>query len=329
MAVRIKTIQRHQTLREIGRHRSVYALLFLPLIYFIIFRYLPIWNAQIAFRDFMPNLGVPDDFLRELGLYETGRERGVVGSAWVGFRHFREFIGSFYFFELMRNTLGYSFGKLLFSLPLSILLAVMIFECTKRGLSKAVQTLSYLPHFLSWVIMFGILQTLLSPADGIINNAIEVMGGERVNFLTNVRTFPWIVILSDAWHTMGWSAIIFIAALIGIDPSLYEAATVEGVSARQRVWYITLPSIRPVIVMVVLLRLGTILDAGFLQIFMLYSTQVYSVADIIDTWVYRQGLLNFQYSLATAVGLFKGVIGLALILVSNWLIKKHTDSSLF
>jgi len=128
---------------------------------------------------------------------------------------------------------------------------------------------------------------------------------------------------------MGWSAIIFIAALIGIDPSLFEAATVEGVSARQRVWYITLPAIRPVIVMVVLLRLGTILDAGFLQVFMLYSVPVYSVADIIDTWVYRQGLLNFQFSLATTVGLFKGVIGLALILATNRLIKKFSDSSLF
>jgi putative aldouronate transport system permease protein len=137
------------------------------------------------------------------------------------------------------------------------------------------------------------------------------------------------VIVSDAWKEMGWSAIIFIAALMGIDPSLYEAATVEGVSAMQRVWYITLPSIRPVIVMVVLLRLGTILDAGFNQIFMLYSIPVYSVADIIDTWVYRQGLLEFQFGLATAVGIFKGIIGLFTIWVSNYMVKKVADSSLF
>ena len=310
----------------------MYALLVLPLVYFIIFRYIPIWNGQIAFRDFQPLIDIPEDpFMAELlGIEpDANRERGVFNSVWVGLYHFRAFIGSFFFLELMRNTLGYSFGKLLFGLPVAILLAVMIFECTKPGLAKAVQTLAYLPHFLSWVIMFGILQTILSPSDGILNDAIVAFGGEPVAFLTSIRAFPWVIILSDAWHTMGWSAIIFIAALIGIDPSLFEAATVEGVSARQRVWYITLPSIRPVIVMVVLLRLGTILDAGFLQIFMLYSVPVYSVADIIDTWVYRQGLLHFQYSLATAVGLFKGVIGLSLILLSNALIRKYTDSSLF
>jgi putative aldouronate transport system permease protein len=177
--------------------------------------------------------------------------------------------------------------------------------------------------------MYGILLALLAPGDGIVNDIIQMFGGEKVAFMTNTKTFPWIVILSDAWKEMGWSAIIFIAALIGIDPSLFEAAIVEGASAPQRVWYITLPSIRPVIVIVVLLRLGTILDAGFNQMFMLYSIPVFSVADIIDTWVYRQGLLDFQFSLATAVGIFKGVIGLILVVFSNWAVKKIGDSSLF
>jgi len=213
--------------------------------------------------------------------------------------------------------------------PAAIILSVTIYECAWRKLAKLVQTMAYLPHFLSWVIMYGILLTLLAPGDGIINDVIKAFGGEPVAFLTNTKTFPWIVILSDAWKEMGWSAIIFIAALIGIDPSLFEAAIVEGATAPQRVWYITLPSIRPVIVIVVLLRLGTIMDAGFNQMFMLYSIPVYSVADIIDTWVYRQGLLQFQFGLATAVGIFKGVIGLVLILVSNQLVKKLTDSSLF
>jgi putative aldouronate transport system permease protein len=296
--------------KEIKRHRSVYVLLIIPLTYYIIFKYLPIWNGQIAFRDFMPL-------------------SGVLGSRWIGLTHFRTFFNSFYFFELLRNTLFYSFGKLLVSVPAAILLAVTIYECARPRLAKVVQTLAYLPHFLSWVIMYGILLALLAPGDGIINDIIKLCGGEPRAFMTDTGTFPWIVILSDAWKEMGWSAIIFIAALIGIDPSLFEAAVVEGVSAPQRVWYITLPSIRPVIVMVVLLRLGTILDAGFNQMFMLYSIPVYSVADIIDTWVYRQGLLEFQFGLATAVGIFKGVIGLALILVSNWMVKKASDSSLF
>jgi putative aldouronate transport system permease protein len=295
---------------EIRRHFSVYLLLLIPLAYYVIFKYIPIWNGQIAFKDFMPL-------------------DGVVGSRWVGFQHFLTFFHSFYFWELLRNTLFYSFGKLLISVPAAIILSVALYECIHPRLSKIVQTLAYLPHFLSWVIMYGILLVLLAPGDGIVNDILKVLGKEPVVFLTNTKTFPWIVILSDAWKEMGWSAIIFIAALMGIDPSLYEAATVEGVSALQKVWYITLPSIRPVIVMVVLLRLGTILDAGFNQIFMIYSIPVYSVADIIDTWVYRQGLLEFQFGLATAVGIFKGVIGLFTIWVSNYMVKKAADSSLF
>jgi putative aldouronate transport system permease protein len=213
--------------------------------------------------------------------------------------------------------------------PLAILLAVTIYESAHPRLARLVQTLAYLPHFLSWVIVYGILLVLLAPGDGIVNDVIKVAGGQPIPFMTSTKVFPAIVILSDAWKEMGWSAIIFIAALIGIDPSLFEAALVEGVNVPQRIWYITLPAIRPVIVMVVLLRLGTILDAGFNQMFMLYSVPVYSVADIIDTWVYRQGLLEFQFGLATAVGIFKGIIGLILIGVSNWLVRRVSDSALF
>lgn len=296
-------------IRDIRRHASVYVLLFIPFIYYVLFKYLPIWNGQIAFKDFMAL-------------------DGVLGSRWVGFDNFLTFFRSFYFWELIRNTLFYSFGKLLVSVPASIILAITLYECTKPKLGKFVQTLVYLPHFLSWVIMYGILLVLLAPGDGIINDAIKFFGGEPIDFMTNTKTFPYLVIFSDAWKEMGWSAIIFIAALMSIDPSLFEAATVEGVTAVQRVWYITLPSIRPVIVMVVLLRLGTILDAGFNQMFMLYSIPVYSVADIIDTWVYRQGLLEFQFGLATAVGIFKGVIGLLLIGASNAMVKRITDSSI-
>jgi len=297
-------------IREIIRYRSVYVLLIIPLAYYVIFKYIPIWNGQIAFKDFMPM-------------------DGVMGSKWIGLGHFQTFIKSFYFNELLRNTLFYSFGKLLVSVPAAIILAVTLYESLHRKLAKVVQTLAYLPHFLSWVIMYGILLVLLAPGDGIVNDIIKLFGGRPIAFLTDTHTFPWIVIFSDAWKEMGWSAIIFIAALLGIDPTLFEAAMVEGVNAPQRVWYITLPSIRPVIVMVVLLRLGTILDAGFNQMFMLYSIPVYSVADIIDTWVYRQGLLEFQFGLATAVGIFKGVIGLLLVILSNWMVKKVSDSGLF
>lgn len=296
--------------REVVRHKSVYMILAIPLAYYILFKYVPIWNSQIAFRDYMAL-------------------DGVTGSRWIGLENFRTFFHSFYFWELLRNTLMYSFGKMIFSLPLSIVLAVAIYECRRTALRKVVQTLTYLPHFLSWVIMYGILLSLLAPGDGIVNDLIKLCGGTPIDFLTNTKAFPWIVILSDAWKEMGWSAIIFIAALMGIDMSLFEAAMVEGASAWQRVRYITLPSITPVIVTVLLLKIGTILDAGFNQIFMLYSPAVYSVGDIIDTWVYRQGLLEFQFGLATAVGLFKGVIGMFLIFFANRLTKRISNSSLF
>ena len=297
-------------LKEIKRHKDIYILMFIPIIYFIIFKYVPMLNGQIAFKDFKPRLG-------------------VWGSPWAGLRFFKEFFSSYYFWELIRNTVGYSVGKLILSVPLSIILAVVLFESHRETLRKIVQTLTYLPHFLSWVIMYGILLSLLAPGDGVINDLVKMCGGEPIDFLTNTKCFPWIVLLSDAWKEMGWGAIIFIAALMGIDPSLYEAAMVEGTTALQRTWYITIPSIRPVIVMVVLLKLGTILNAGFNQIFMLYNTSVLSVADIIDTWVYRQGLLDARFSLATAVGIFKGIIGTLLVAFANRLTKVVADSSLF
>lgn len=295
--------------KDVKRHYSVYALLIVPAVYYVILKYGPIVNGQIAFKDFKPVIG-------------------VWASRWVGFDHFVAFFKSFYFTELLRNTILYSVAKLCISVPLSIILSVALYECTRDILRRVVQTLAYLPHFLSWVIMYGILLSLLAPGDGLVNDVIKASGGQPIDFLTNVETFPAIVIISDAWKEMGWAAIIFIAALMGIDPSLFEAAMVEGASAVQRVWYITIPSIKPVIVTVVLLKLGTVLDAGFNQMFMLYSVPVYSVADIIDTWVYRQGLLEFKFALATAVGIFKGVIGMILVMVSNSVVKKLADSSL-
>lgn len=296
--------------RRIVRHKSIYLLASLSFIYFIIFKYVPIWNAQIAFRDFQAL-------------------EGVTGSPWIGFKNFSDFVNSYYFWELIRNTVFYSLAKMLFSVPAAVFLAIALYECRVFWLRKTVQTMAYLPHFLSWVIMYAILLAILSPSNGILNDLIKAFGGEPISFMTDTKAFPWIVILSDTWKEMGWSAIIFLAALMGIDPCLFEAAAVEGASAWQRVRYITLPAIKPVIVVVVLLRLGTVLDAGFNQIFMLYSLPVYSVADIIDTWIYRQGILEFRFGLATAVGLFKGVFGLLLLVGSNKLIKRYTGSGLY
>ncbi len=298
--------------KDLNKQKAIWAIMAIPIIYYFIFKYIPIWNAQIAFRDFT-----------------SLRRSGIATADFVGLKHFKEFVNSYYFWTLIRNTLMYSVGKILVSLPISIILSIAIYECKFKGLRKVVQTLSYLPHFLSWVIMYGILLALLSPSDGVVNDIIKMFGGKPINFLTDSTCFPWLVILSDAWKEMGWSAIIFIAALMGIDTSLFEAAIVEGANSWQRVKYITLPSIKPVIVTVLLLKIGTIFEAGFNQIFMLYSPSVYGVADIIDTWVYRQGLLEGKFSVATAAGLFKGLIGMCLLFVSNHFSKKYTEQSLF
>lgn len=299
-----------RTARNVYRHRALYVMLALPLLYFLLFRYLPLWNGQIAFKDFSPI-------------------DGVWASRWIGFQHFLTFFDSIYFWQLIRNTLLYSTLKLVIGLPVAVFLAIALAETASRGLRRVVQTASYLPHFLSWVIMYGILLMLLSPGDGLINEILKSLGIEPIPFLTSPQWFPAVIVLSDVWKEAGWSAIIFLAGLVGIDPALYEAASVEGASRMQRVRFISLPGILDVVVVVILLRLGSILDAGFHQIFVLYSLPVYSVSDILDTWVYRQGILEFQFSLATAVGLFKGAIGLSLIVVANRMTRRLAGSGLY
>ncbi len=300
----------HTTWRAAWRHRFLYLLMAPTLIYFLIFKYGPLWNAQIAFKDFKPLLG-------------------VWGSPWVGLEHFETFLNSFYFDQLIINTIFFSTAKLVLGLPIAVILAIALHEFMMKRFRTVVQTVVYLPHFLSWVIMFGVLLMLLSPNNGLINNIIKSLGGQPIAFLTSPEWFRSVVVLSDIWKETGWSTIIYLAALLSISPYLYEAATVDGANNLQRIWNISIPGILPVIVLVTLLRLGHILDAGFNQIFVLYSVPVYSVGDIIDTWVYRQGILQFQFSLATAVGLFKGVIGLVLILVANKVAQRITSQSLF
>lgn len=296
--------------RAVWKHRWYYFLLIAPLTYYLIFRYIPIWNAQIAFKEF----------------YAL---KGVEGSPWIGFQHFETFFKSFYFSELIINTVIFSTAKLVLGLPLAIILALAIHESRFLKFRSLVQTVTYLPHFLSWVIMYGLLLELLSPSSGMLNTMIKSLGGSPIAFLTSPDWFRQVVVLSDIWKETGWGTILYLAALLSINPDLYEAAEVDGASRWRRIWHISLPGIIPVVVLVTLLRLGNILDAGFNQIFVLYSVPVYSVGDIIDTWVYRSGVLDFQFSLATAVGLFKGVIGLILILVANSVAKRVAQQSLF
>ena len=299
-----------QLWKAVVKNRWLYAMLIPGLVYFLLFRYLPLWNAQIAFKDFKPLLGVLD-------------------SPFAGFKYFVTFFHSYYFSQLIGNTLMISLLKLVFGMPVAVLLAIGIYETVYRRLAGFVQTIAYMPHFLSWVIMYGVLLMMLSPGSGLINEVIKASGGTPIAFLTSPQWFRVVVIGSDIWKETGWSTIIYLAALMSIDPHLFEAAAVDGASRLQRIWYISLPGIIGAMVVVLILRIGSILDAGFQQIFVLYSLPVYSVGDIIDTWVYRQGILEFQFSLATAVGLFKGVIGLVLVFASNRLVKRFTGSGIY
>ncbi len=296
--------------RAIYKYRWSYFLILPSVVYFIIFRYWPLWNAQIAFKDFKPLLG-------------------VWGSPFIGFDHFVTFFKSYYFTQLIGNTLFFSFMKLLFGIPMAVILAIALYESSFRIFKNLVQTITYLPHFLSWVIMLGVLLMLLSPGDGLVNSIIKSSGGRAIPFLTSPQWFRLVVIASDIWKETGWATIIYLATLMSIDPTLFEAAAVDGASRLQRIWHISLPGILSTIVVVTVLRMGQILDGGFSQIFVLYSLPVYSVGDIIDTWVYRQGILEFQFSLATAVGLFKGVIGLVLVLVMNRIAKRISGWGLY
>lgn len=299
-----------QLTRQIWRHRIVYLLLLPGLIYFALFKYGALYYAQIAFKDFQPVLGVEN-------------------SPWIGLKNFETFVNSYYFGQLLSNTIIISVAKLIFGIPPAIILALALSETRFLKLGRVVQTISYLPHFLSWVVMFGILLALLSPSEGLVNQALTSGGARPISFLTNPDWFRAVIVGSDIWKETGWGAIIYLAALLGIDPTLHEAAQIDGASRLRRIWHISLPSILDVIVLVTLLRLGSILDAGFSQIFVLYSLPVYSVGDVIDTWVYRQGILNFQFGLAAAVGIFKGVIGLILIFVANRAAKRFAGSGLY
>jgi len=251
---------------------------------------------------------------------------GILGSPWVGFKHFNRLFSSASFFELITNTLTISFQRILFGFPAPIIFALLLNEIKVEKFKKIVQSISYLPHFMSWVILGGIVMELLSPTRGVINYIITIFGGEPIYFLTEVKYFRTILIVSGIWAGVGWGSIIYLAAISGIDIQQYEAAVIEGASRFQRAIYITLPSIMPVISISFILNIGGIMNAGFDQIFNLYNPMVYKVADILDTYVYRVGIQDMEYSFSTAVGLFKNVVGLIMVVITNFITSKLSNN---
>lgn len=300
---------RRENWKRIGRtmwkYKAMYLMLLPGLLYIAIFRYAPMYGVMIAFKDF--------------NIME-----GISGSPWANpwYKHFVYFYNSPYFWELIRNTFLISVYKLFWGVPPDIILAILLNEIRHLWFKKTVQTLSYLPHFLSWVIIYGIAVAFLSESEGLVNYWFKEMGWNSVPFLSSTDWFRSIIVGSSVWKDIGWGAIIYLAAISGIDPTLYEAARADGAGRFRMMWHITLPGIRSIIIILLILRLGSILDAGFDQIYIMYNTHVYSVADIIDTWVFRVGLEEFNFSLAAAVGLFKSVIGFVLVIGANRLSKR-------
>lgn len=296
--------------RFLGKYGYYYLMLLPAIIGFVVFKYFPMYGVLIAFKKYM--------------FYE-----GIWNSPWVGFQHFQELFSGYFFWRVLKNTLTISILKLVFAFPAPILLALLFNEVYNRYFKRFVQSVSYLPHFLSWVILAGIFTELLSPTRGIVNYILQLMGFEPVYFLASVNHFVGILIVTHVWQTIGWGSIIYLAAIAGINQEMFEAAKIDGANRFRQIVHITLPSLIPVITIVFILNLGNILEAGFDQVFNLYNPAVYEVADIIDTYVYRIGIQQANYSFATAVGLFQNVVGLVLVLSANYVIRRYNEHGIW
>lgn len=298
-----------RTLRLLYRKRALYLMMIPGIAFLFVFNYMPMYGAVIAFKDFQV-------------------KKGILGSPWADpfYKYFQQFFQSPYCIRVLSNTLIISVSKLIFTMPVAVFFAVALAEVPNVRFRKAVQTVTYLPHFLSWIIVYGIVFAMLSESRGLVNQVIRQTTGSTVNFLSSTKWFRPLLVLSDLWKETGWNAIIYLAAIIGIDTTLYEAARVDGCNRLQMIWHVTLPGIRSVIIISLLLKTGSILDAGFDQVYAMYNTQVLAVGDIIDTWVYRTGMTQWNFSLASAVGLFKSVIGTLLLVSLNQVARKWGES---
>jgi putative aldouronate transport system permease protein len=302
--------KRSATVRRIKKNWDLYLLILPVIAFFVIFEYFPMYGVQIAFKDFIAT-------------------KGISGSPWVGFKHFERFFESYYFWRLIKNTLGIGVYQLLVGFPVPIALALLINEVRSKRFSRFVQTVTYAPHFLSTVVMVGMIFIFLSPQTGILNGLITWLWGAPINFLTEPAWFKSIYVGSGVWQQMGWSSIIYLAALTGIDQQLHEAARVDGASRWQRIWHINLPGIMPTITILLILNMGSLLSVGFEKVFLMQNSLNMSASDIISTHVYRKGIIDGQYSYSAAVGLFNSVINFTLLVIVNRIARKVNDTSLW
>lgn len=306
----IKLSRISQFTKSYRRNYQLYWLLLLPIVYFIMFRYLPMYGIILSFRKYVPM-------------------KSAFGVEWIGFKYFKHFLTDKTFWNVFKNTFVLSSLALVIGFPLPIIFALALNEVRGRWLKKFIQTVSYLPKFLSIIIVVLMINTLLSPSTGIINSIIKAFGGDPIHFIREISWFRTIYIVSDIWQFMGWNAILYIAALSSVDEQLYEAARLDGANRWQQTWNVTIPGIMPTIVITFILAVGQMLNAGFEKILLLYSPGIYDVADVIQTYVYRIGLEGRNFSYATAVGLFQSIISLIFLWVTNKGAQKYSDTSLW
>ncbi|WP_136608612.1 ABC transporter permease [Paenibacillus dokdonensis] len=303
-------LRKRRLWKRMVANRYLYIMLLPAAAYYVLFHYYPMYGALIAFKEFSIT-------------------KGILGSPWAGFKHFEYLFTLDKFWHVFWNTIIISLYRLVFGFPLPLIMAILLNEARKLLFKRTVQTIVYLPHFISWVIMGGLLMNLLSTDGGVVNNIVRSLGGEPIGFLTDDRYFRGTLVWSMIWKEFGWNTIIYMAALAGVNPQLYEAAYMDGANRARRIWHITLPSIRGTIIILLILRIGGLMEAGFEQIFVLYHEGVYNVADIIDTYVYRIGLTEGRFSLAAAVGLFKSAINFILLIAANRLSRMMGEQGIY
>ena len=300
-----KTLRR-QTWNRAIRLRSFYGLTLSALVLLIIFKYLPMWGVSISFVDY-------------------SYFKGLFGSPWNDFEHFRRLFNDVFFLRIFRNTVVFALLRMAIAFPAPIILALLLNELRATGYKRVVQSISYLPHFMSWVVLSGIIREVISPTRGAVGYIFTLLGWEPINWLTFTPTFRYFIVGVDIWQSVGWGTIIYLAALSSIDPGLYESAAIDGANRWKQAIHITLPGLVPVITVLFLLRVGNLIESGFEQIWVFYSPVVYEVADVFETYMLREGIIGGRYDYTTAIGLFQNVVGIVLLVIGNQIIRRYNE----
>jgi len=300
---------RQRLIKDFVRNKYIYLMLTPVVLYYLVFHYGPMYGALMAFQDYSVT-------------------KGIWGSQWIGFENFTAFFNSIYFGRLIRNTLAINIIELFFQFPAPIILALLLNEITSPAFKRTVQTITYLPHFVSLVVVVGMLVDFLA-RDGLINNVLGAAGIAPIPFMQRADWYWWLFVVSGIWQSVGWGSIVYLAAITNIDPTLYEAATVDGANRWHQLRHITLPGIMPTIIIFLILRIGSMMSVGYEKTILMYNSMTYETADVINSYVYRKGVLNADYGFSAAVGLFNSVINFGLLLIANRLTKRVTEMGLF